>query len=446
MFRLKDIGKKQEEVLNSLHGDKVIWIIIFLLSLISIALIYSASSSLAFKEHTTNFAYLVKQLRFVALGILALYICYRIPLRWYRYLTVPLLALSIILLALTPIIGSEVNGAKRWLNIFGLTFQPTEMAKITIILYLARILEVSKIETYTQFLLKIVLPLGMVCILIMIGSVSQALLVALISLLILFASDVKFKYLLYTMGLAACTFLVILLLNLAFGWFGRIDTATSRLKKFVTDEVEQVDDGNMTAAEQKQKQADKTFQADMAKIAISSVGVLGKGPGKSTQRYVLPHPYSDYIYTIIIEEYGLLGGVFVLLLYLWFFYRCVMLVKNCKTVFSAMTVGGLGLLITIQAILHVFVNVGLLPVTGHTLPLVSLGGTSLIILSCAFGIILSVSRTKDAAETMKKKLAAAGNSVAGGGNEDNGDTVTEETSGDDGPGTEGERDKNEFKG
>ncbi len=422
MFGFKNIDKTQEAVMNRLHGDRVIWVIILFLSLVSLALIYSASSSLAFKEHTTNFAYLLKQLRFVVLGLVALYICYKIPLRWYRYLSAPLFVMSIILLVLTPIIGTEVNGAKRWLSIGSLSFQPTEIAKITTILYLARILEVSKIETYKQFLLKIVAPVGMVCILIMIGSVSQALLVALISLLVLVAAGVKFKHLLYTAGLAGCALVLIILLNLSFGWFSRVDTATSRLKKFFVSETEQVVDGGMTAAEQKQKQADETFQADMAKIAISSVGVIGKGPGKSTQRYVLPHPYSDYIYTIIIEEYGMIGGVVILMLYLWFFNRCVKLVKSCKTVFSALTVGGLGLLIVVQAALHILVNVGLLPVTGHTLPLVSLGGTSLIILSCAFGIILSVSRTKEVAQSKEKKLTAAGNSVAGGGNEE----ITEE--------------------
>jgi cell division protein FtsW len=138
---------------------------------------------------------------------------------------------------------------------------------------------------------------------------------------------------------------------------------------------------------------DKTFQADMAKIAVASVGVFGKGPGNSTQRNLLPHPYSDFIYAIIIEEWGFLGGLAVLMLYVWFFTRCIMLSKSCTTTFSSMMVIGLSILITSQALLHICVNVGLLPVTGHTLPLISLGGTSLIIMSGAFGMILSVSRT-----------------------------------------------------
>jgi cell division protein FtsW len=423
-----NIDKTQEDVMNRLHGDKVIWVIILFLSLISIALIYSSSSSLAFKEHTTNFSFLIKQLKFVMLGLVALYICYKIPLRWYRYLATPALIVSILLLALVPVIGQEFNGAKRWLNFGGITFQPTELAKITIVLYLAKILENSSLETFREFFVKILIPVGIVCILIMIGSVSTALFVGILCFLILFISGVKGSHLIKTLGLAGGTLILLFMLHLSFGIFPRMDTATSRIKRFFKSEEVQ----NTITAEQKQAKADKTFQADMAKIAISSAPILGKGPGKSTQRYVLPHPYSDYIYTIIVEEYGILGGSFVLMLYLWFLYRCIMLMKTCKTVFSSITVGGLGLLITIQALLHILVNVGILPVTGHTLPLVSLGGTSLIILSCAFGIVLAVSRTKESSTSAATQAgipdatqagasaavpAREGNSVAGGGNE-----------------------------
>ena len=390
-------------ILSRLNGDKVIWIVVFLLSLISIALIYSSSSSLAYKEKTTNFAFLIKQIQFVAMGLIALYVCYKVPLGWYRFLAYPALGLSIILLALTPIIGQEINGARRWINLGFTTFQPAEMAKIAIVLYLARALEVSKLETFKEFLIKIIIPIGITCILILIGSVSAALFVGMISLLMLIIAGVKWNYIFKAGGIAAAALAVIILLHLAgLQLFSRLDTALSRLIRFGSDtEVTQ----EMTP-EEKQKEADKTYQADMAKVAISSVGILGKGPGKSTQRYFLPHPYSDYIFTIIVEEYGLAGGTFVLMLYLWFLFRCVILAKNCTKVFSALTVAGLGLLISVQATLHILVNVGYLPVTGHTLPLLSLGGTSLIILSCAFGIILSVSRTIDIS-SQKKKLQAA---------------------------------------
>lgn len=398
---------KKGSILSRLSGDKVIWIVVFLLSLISIALIYSSSSSLAYKEKTTNFAFLVKQIQFVVMGLVALYICYRVPLGWYRFLAYPALGLSIILLALTPIIGEEINGARRWINLGFTTFQPTEMAKISIVLYLARALEVSKLETFKEFLLKIIIPIGVTCILILIGSVSAALFVGMISLLMLIIAGVKWNYIFKAGGIAAAALAVIILLHIAgLQLFSRLDTALSRLVRFgaKTEIAEEL------TPEEKQKEADKTYQADMAKVAISSVGILGKGPGKSTQRYFLPHPYSDYIYTIIIEEYGLAGGTFVLMLYLWFLFRCVILAKNCTKVFSALTVAGLGLLITVQATLHILVNVGYLPVTGHTLPLLSLGGTSLVILSCAFGIILSVSRTIDVS-SQKKKLQVAGTGV-----------------------------------
>jgi cell division protein FtsW len=325
-------------------------------------------------------------------------------LGWYRGLANIALLVSVILLALTPIIGVEINGAKRWINLGFTTFQPTEMAKIAIVLYLARALEVSRLETFKEFLIRIIIPVGVTCVLILIGSVSAALFVGMISLLMLIIAGVKWNYIFKAGGIAGGMLVLIVILHLCgLTLFSRLDTAMSRVTKFTKGvEIE----ADMTA-EEKQKAADKTYQADMAKVAISSVGIIGKGPGKSTQRYFLPHPYSDYIFTIIIEEYGMAGGIGVILLYLWFLFRCIILVKNCTKVFTALTVAGLGLLITVQATLHILVNVGYLPVTGHTLPLLSLGGTSLVILSCAFGIILSVSRTIDVS-SQKKKLAAAG--------------------------------------
>ncbi len=400
----------EKSILSRLNGDKVIWTVVFLLSLISIALIYSSSSSLAYKEKTTNFAFLIKQIQFVFMGLVALYICYKIPLGWYRGLANITLLASIVLLALTPVIGVEINGAKRWINLGFTTFQPTEMAKIAIVLYLARALEVSRLETFKEFLIRIVAPVGITCILILIGSVSAALFVGMISLMMLVIAGVKWNYIFKAGGIAGGALLVIVLLHMAgLTLFTRLDTALSRITKFVSD----TEISEELSAEERQKEADKTYQADMAKVAISSVGIIGKGPGKSTQRYFLPHPYSDYIFTIIIEEYGMAGGIGVILLYLWFLFRCIILVKNCTKVFTALTVAGLGLLITVQATLHILVNVGYLPVTGHTLPLLSLGGTSLVILSCAFGIILSVSRTIDVTSQKKKLQAAADGADAG---------------------------------
>lgn len=403
----KEKTESQDAIINKLHGDKVIWIIVFLLSLISIALIYSSSSSLAFKEKVSNFSYLVDQCKFVIMGLAALYICSKIPLGVYRAFTFPIFIFSVILLMLilTPL-GKEINGARRWIDLGPLSFQPAELVKITMILYLARALEMWNPNTFKEFLIKIIIPIGVVCVLIMVGSVSTTIIIGGLSFVILFIAGVKWSYLGKAAGIGIASLLFLILVNFGINsafdvdLFPRFSTATSRIEKFfVKEEIDKE-----ATAEEKQKKADETFQADMAKIAISSVGILGKGPGNSTQRYVLPHPYSDFIYAIIIEEYGLVGGVFVLMLYLWLLYRCVMLVRNCSKTFTAITVGGLGLMITIQAGLHILVNTGILPVTGHTLPLVSLGGTSFIIFSAAFGIILSVSRTIDTDSAKRQEL------------------------------------------
>ncbi len=396
----KEINSKEEsrqaDVVSRLHGDKVIWVIFFLLSLISIALIYSSSSSLAYMKGSTNFAILMKQIRFVVLGLAALYICYKVPPRWWRTLSIWSMLLAIGLLVLTLAIGKTTNDAQRWLSIGGIQFQPAEFAKVAIVLYLARALEIMNIDTYKSFLLKIIAPVGLCIVLILVGSVSAAIYMALICFIILFIAGVKMSYIMKTIGLGAAAVALLILLHVTFGLFPRMDTAIERIKRFTQNE-ESVDKEKMDKRAL-QRLADETLQADMAQIAVKEGSLLGKGPGKSTQRYVLPHPYSDYIYSIIIEEYGIWGGMLVLMLYVWFFYRCVLIVKECRTVFAAITVGGLGAVIMVQAMLHILVNVGIFPVTGHTLPLISLGGTSFIIISGAFGIILSISRTKEDAQ------------------------------------------------
>ncbi len=378
-----------DSIIYRLKGDKVIWIIVFLLSLISIAAVYSSSSSLAFKEGKTTLDFLLKQMRFVLFGLTALYICYKIPLGWYRMLSYVGILVSIALLVATIVIGKNINGADRWISIFGLSFQPAEIAKIATVLYLAKILEERKFDTFKEFFFWVLVPLGIICLLILNGSASTAIILAGILFMILFIAGVKWSHLFKSAGIATGALVIVIILNQAFGLFPRVETAVNRVKNFAVEK----DIDKKLSPEEKQREMDKTFQADMAKAAIASVGVLGKGPGNSTQRYVLPHPYSDFIYTIIVEEWGFLGGFLVLMLYLWFLFRCIVLARSCSKVFTSVLVIGLGLLITSQAMLHILVNVGILPVTGHTLPLISLGGTSLVIMSAAFGIILSVSRT-----------------------------------------------------
>lgn len=386
----------KESIIHKLKGDKAIWIIVFMLSMISIAAVYSSSSALAFKENRSTVDFLFKQMRFVVFGLTALYICYKIPLGWYRMLSYFGIIISIGLLVATLFFGNKYNEAERWIRIFGVSFQPAEIAKIAVILYLSKILERFTFENFKEFFWWVVSPVSVVVILILYGSISTAILLSAVAFLMFIIAGIKWSHLLKTAGIAFGVLVLVVLLNLSFGIFPRVETAFNRIKNFATEQEIHED---LSPAE-KQRLMDKTFQADMAKIAVASVGVFGKGPGNSTQRNLLPHPYSDFIYAIIIEEWGFLGGLVVLMLYVWFFTRCIMLSKSCTTTFSSMMVIGLSILITSQALLHICVNVGLLPVTGHTLPLISLGGTSLIIMSGAFGMILSVSRT---VENVKSK-------------------------------------------
>jgi len=392
-----------DSIIYRLKGDKVIWIIVLILSLISIAAVYSSSSSLAFKENKSTMDFLLRQTRFVVFGLTALYICYRIPMGWYRSLAYIGLVLSAVLLVLTIVVGSRYNDAERWLRVFGLSFQPAEIAKIAIVLYLSKILEDRKFETFKEFFWAVIFPLGGVILLIINGSISTGILITAVSLIIFIIAGIKWMHLLKSAGLAIIAVVFIVLLNMAFGIFSRVDTAVNRIKNFNKEHTIE----ESLSAEDRQKILDKTYQADMARIAVASSGILGKGPGNSTQRNVLPHPYSDFIYAIIIEEWGLAGGLLVLMLYIWFFSRCIMLARACTKTFTTLVVLGLAILITSQAMLHICVNVGLLPVTGHTLPLISLGGTSLVIMSGAFGIILSVSRSveivKEKGEGVKEK-------------------------------------------
>ncbi|MFA6770323.1 MAG: FtsW/RodA/SpoVE family cell cycle protein [Bacteroidales bacterium] len=373
----------------NVRGDKVIWVIVLLLCFISIVAVYSSSSALAYKEQKSTIYFLFRQMRFVIFGVTALYICYKIPLGWYRMLSYFSLFVSILLLVATFFFGSKLNEAERWIRIFGISFQPAEFAKIAVILFLAKVMEDRSLETFKEFALWVVAPVTLVLLLILYGSISTGLLLGGVSVLLLIIAGIKWKHLLKTALIGTIGIAFIILLHFSFGFFPRVETAINRIKTFTT---EQTINNTMTPLE-KQKVLDKTFQADMAKIAVASAGITGKGPGKSTQRNLLPHPYSDFIYAVIIEEWGLLGALSILILYIFFFTRSIMIAKACTTTFTSVMVIGLALLITSQAMLHICVNLGLLPVTGHTLPLVSLGGTSLIIMSGAFGMILSVSRT-----------------------------------------------------
>ncbi len=396
-----------EDPISRLGGDKVIWIIAVLLSLISMAVTYSAGTSKAFMDKTTNFDILIDHSQFILMGLVAMFVCYKIPLIVYRKLIPIVFLASFVLVIITPIFGTEYNSAKRWLDIGPIRFMPSEIIKTTLILYLARAYEVWEFKNFKDFFIKITLPIGIICAVIMMSSMSTTVYIGALSLLILFYAGTKREYIVKTCLIGVAALAVMLLVNGAIlkpffnkDLFPRVTTSINRITTFTKSD----NSDKEKSKDEIEKERNDEHQSKMARIAISSSGILwGKGPGNSTQRYVLPHPYSDFIYAIIIEEYGLLFGVFVMMLYVWLLYRCVIIVQGCTRKFTAISVGGLGLMITSQALLHIGVNVGLLPVTGHTLPLISLGGTSFVLFSCAFGIILSVSRTVDISKAKEEE-------------------------------------------
>ncbi len=368
--------------INRLKGDRVIWIIFLVFAMISLAVVYSASSALAYRSSTTPFSIMLRQAGYYAFGFLIVLACYRIPLKHYRFWTFFLMGISIILLMIPA-----MTGRLRTISILGISVQPSEIAKIATVLYLARTIENSEFKTFKEYILKILLPLGITCILCLMGSVSATLIICFISFIILVCSKIPRKFILWTIPIAIGALGLIIGIHALTGAFSRIDTFTARIERHFNN-----DTAGMSAAEL-QEQQNKTFQEQQAREAIQLGGIFGRGPGNSIKRDILPNAYDDYIYSIIVEEYGLVGGILIILLYLWFFYRCLKIANMCKKDFSIITVLGLSTLITLQAFLHIFVNTGIIPVTGQTLPMISRGGSSLVIMSSAFGIILSVNRT-----------------------------------------------------
>lgn len=404
-----------------LKGDRVIWIIVVLFAMFSIAAVFSSSSFLASSRGISKVAIFAEQTKSVLMGFLALFICYLIPLRFYRTFSFVLYGASVLMLLMlfVPGLRAEINGAVRGIKIASHTFQVFEFAKIGVILYLARALERwgDDLADFKQFALKILLPVGAVCLLIMQNSFSSALLIALITFLILFFMNVSFKNLMITVGIVAAAVLLMFLTYHAFyaGRPERLETSVGKLfNRFGTVEGRLTahfdkEEENLEGLSQREIQQlkDKDRQSENAKVAISEGGIFGKGPGKSTQRYSLSMAFSDFIYAFIVEEYGLIGGLIVILLYLIFLFRCIRLCQRCKATYSSVLIVGLSFLIATQAFLHILVNVRLLPITGHTLPLISHGGTAYLVLSGAFGMILSVNRQLDKQDAQERAQRAA---------------------------------------
>ena len=369
-----------------LQGDKVIWIIIFLLSIISLLVVYSSTGTLAYKVKGGNTSYFfIKQLVLLLGCYFIIWVTHKIPYKHYSSWANMGLLIAIGMLLLAKIVGVNLNQASRWITIpvIGFNFQPSELAKLALILFVSRIL--SKFQTdrecQKEAFWKIIASIGVVCGIIFLDDFSTSALLGGICLMLMFIGRIAAKYLLGTMG-AGLGLIIILLIIAPFlpDSFGRIHTVRNRILNFA-------------GMGEKKTDNDRNYQVDQAKVAVVSGGIIGKGPGNSDQRNFLPHPYSDFIYAIILEELGWFGGFGILALYLFLIYRAGSIVRKCDRTFPAFLVIGLSLCIVAQALTNMAVSVNLIPVTGQPLPLVSMGGTSLIFTSAALGMILSVSRS-----------------------------------------------------
>ncbi len=364
---------------KNLKGDPVLWAIVLMFSLISVAVVYSATGTLAYKKMEGNTEYfLIKHSSLILLGLAAMWAAHKIDYRYYSKLSFFALIASVPLLLYTYFWGSNINEASRWLTIpvINQTFQPSDLAKLALISYLASMLskKQQKMKNKNDFkhdFKEILLPIFSwtigICALIVMSNTSTAVMLFLTCLLLMFIGRVSTKYLLGVI----VGFMIMGSIGLAAGQ--RLGTAVSRVEAFWNDEPQ--------------------FQLEQSYIAIANGGVMGKGPGNSDQRDILPHPYSDFIFAIIIEEYGLWGGIVVVFLYLALLYRGLVTVLNSTGAFGGLLSAGLSFSLVIQGMVNMGVAVGLGPVTGLPLPLLSMGGTSLLFTGLSLGIILSVSRT-----------------------------------------------------
>jgi len=382
------------------RGDKVIWAAVILLALFSLLAVYSSTGLLAYKMYKGNTEiYLFRQFAFIVIGILIIYFAHQVNYIIYSKVARILFLISIPLLLYTLFFGVRLNEGSRWIRlpIINLTFQTSDLAKLGLFMYLSRLLSKKQdvIKDFKKGFLPVVLPVAVICLLIAPANLSTALLIGATSLMLLFIGRVSAKHLLLIVSIA-CIPVVILIAAAVIrhkpgeaivtksksenphGLFVRIDTWINRVEAFIYGTKSSADDDN--------------YQVTQAKIAIAKGGWIGLGPGNSQQRNFLPHPYSDFIYAIIIEEYGLVGGALIIFIYLVFLFRSIRIFRKCPYAFGAFLALGLSFTLVIQAIANMAVTVNLFPVTGVTLPLVSMGGSSFLFTCLAIGIILSVAR------------------------------------------------------
>jgi cell division protein FtsW len=366
-----------------IKGDKVIWTVVLLLSLLSILVVYSSVVALAYRyKGGDTFSYLIKHIFIVSSGVFLMYLIHKVKYSYFSRISQIAIFIAAPLLLYTLLKGVSAGDASRWLAIPGtsLTFQTSDFAKLALITYVARMLSIKQdvIKDFKQSFIPILLPIIIICVLILPANFSTAALLFLTCLILLFIGRIHTKHLLILIGSGVVFATLIIVLIFKFpDVIKRGETWKARLENFSSGESE------------------NNFQAEQAKIAIATGGILGKGPGNSMQRNFLPQASSDFIYAIVIEEWGLITAVLIVFLYIVLLFRGVRIAINSDKSFGSLLAIGLSFSLVFRAMVNMAVAVSLFPVTGQPLPLISMGGTSIWFTSIALGIILSISRDVD---------------------------------------------------
>jgi cell division protein FtsW len=386
-----------QQLLQKIKGDRVIWSVVLVLSLFSLLAVYSATGSLAWRNDKSSGFYLIKQLFFLGAGLVIIFLIHRINYTRFARFAVVLFLLSVPLLLYTLLFGSNINQANRWITlpVLNITFQTSDLAKLAIFTFLARQLSRNQhvIKDFKKGFLPVLVPVLLVCGLIAPANLSTALLLGATCCILFFIGRVAGKHIALLAGVGIIGVFSIFFISKTLN-IGRGATWQKRIENFIG-----------TGATE--KDADSNYQITQAKIAIANGKLTGLGPGNSQTRDFLPESFSDFIFSIIIEEYGLLGGIVIVGLYLLFLWRSILIFQRCPYAFGAFLAVGLSFTLVFQALINMAVNVGLVPVTGLTLPLVSMGGSSIWFNSIAIGIILSVSRYVDEMEGASFNLNTA---------------------------------------
>jgi cell division protein FtsW len=378
-----------KQLINNLKGDKVIWSFVALLALFSFMPVFSASSNLAYLGRGTGntLGYLVKHLAHICIGFLIIYWVHKVPYHYFRAISKVGLPVVWILLAYTLIKGTVIAGANasRWIQVpfIGVTFQTSTLASIVLFIFVARYLSKTREVpiTFKSSIWELWTPVFITLLFILPANFSTTALIFAMVLMLVFIGKYPIKYIAVILGSGIVFLAFFILLSKAFPdskFFSRVGTWGNRIESFTTDKPEEDD-----------------YQIEKAKIAIASGKIYGLGPGKSIQKNFLPQSSSDFIFAIIVEEYGLVGGLGVLTLYLLLLFRFVIASHKANTLFGKLVVIGLGFPMIFQAMVNMAVAVELLPVTGQTLPLISSGGSSIWMTCFALGIIISVTKKEE---------------------------------------------------